>query len=207
MWLKVNTWNQQYLILIFMYSKKHLWKGFYSPVSALLFMVLKFSFKRWLSYKCRLNHCGEGMWGKLDIDLKAWLFDIDLKAWLFNRKTSVSSGRPQHLEHYHTEHRGPTGLCAQPAALHAADPRLHCQVQLQPHHQVRRWHISGRSHQQQRLKRTTERKWHSWLNGVALTTCPSMWRRQRRLWWTSGETLLTTPTDHRHLDCGESQQH
>ncbi len=42
----------------------------------------------------------------------------------------------QHLEHYHTEHRCPTGLCAQPAALHAADPRLHCQVQLQPHHQV-----------------------------------------------------------------------
>ncbi len=43
------------------------------------------------------------------------------------------------------------------------------------------------------MKRTTERKWRSWLNGVALTTCPSMWRRQRRLWWTSGETLLTTP--------------
>ncbi len=43
------------------------------------------------------------------------------------------------------------------------------------------------------MKRTTERKWHSWLNGVALTTCPSMWRRQRRLWWTSGETPLTTP--------------
>ncbi len=43
------------------------------------------------------------------------------------------------------------------------------------------------------MKRTTERKWHSWLNGVAQTTCPSMWRRQRRLWWTSGETRLTTP--------------
>ncbi len=43
------------------------------------------------------------------------------------------------------------------------------------------------------MKRTTERKWHSWLNGVALTTCPSMWGRQRRLWWTSGETPLTTP--------------
>ncbi len=43
------------------------------------------------------------------------------------------------------------------------------------------------------MKRTTERKWHSWLNGVAQTTCPSMWRRQRRLWWTSGETPLTTP--------------
>ncbi len=62
---------------------------------------------------------------------------------LFNRKTSVSSGRPQHLKHYHTEHRCPTGLCAQLAALHAADPRLHCQVQLQPHHQVCWWHISG----------------------------------------------------------------
>ncbi len=36
------------------------------------------------------------------------------------------------------------------------------------------------------MKRTTERKWHSWLNGVALTICPSMWRRQRRLCWTSG---------------------
>ncbi len=43
------------------------------------------------------------------------------------------------------------------------------------------------------MKRTTERKWHSWLSGVALTICPSMWRRQRRLWWTSGETPLTTP--------------
>ncbi len=43
------------------------------------------------------------------------------------------------------------------------------------------------------MKRTTERKWHSWLNGVALTICPSMWRRQRRLCWTSGETPLTTP--------------
>ncbi len=59
---------------------------------------------------------------------------------------SVSPCRPQHLEHYHTEHRCPTRLCAQPAALHAADPRLHCQVQLQPHHQVRWWHNSGRSH-------------------------------------------------------------
>ncbi len=35
--------------------------------------------------------------------------------------------------------------------------------------------------------------WHSWLNGVVLTTCPSMWVRQRRLWWTSSETLVTTP--------------
>ncbi len=32
------------------------------------------------------------------------------------------------------------------------------------------------------------------LNGVALTICPSMWRRQRRLCWTSGGgTPLTTP--------------
>ncbi len=36
---------------------------------------------------------------------------------LFNRKTSVSPCRPQHLQHYHTEHRCPTRLCAQPAAL------------------------------------------------------------------------------------------
>ncbi len=49
-------------------------------------------------------------------------FPLQLDPGLFNRKTSVSSGRPQHLEHYHTEHRCPTGLCAQPAALHAADP-------------------------------------------------------------------------------------
>ncbi len=31
------------------------------------------------------------------------------------------------------------------------------------------------------------------LNGVVLATCPSMWVRQRRLWWTSGETRVTTP--------------
>ncbi len=108
-----------------------------------------------------------------------------------NRKTSVSPCRPQHLEHYHTEHRCPTRLRAQPAALHAADPRLHCQVQLQPHHQVRWWHNSGRSHQQQRWNALQR---GSWLNGVALTICPSMWVRQRRLWWTSGgRTPLTTP--------------
>ncbi len=110
------------------------------------------------------------------------------------------TGRPQSVRVGHNTSStttlstgGPTGLCAQPAALHAADPRLHCQVQLQPHHQVRRWHISGRVSSATTMKRTTERKWHSWLNGVALTTCPSMWRRQRRLWWTSGETPLTTP--------------
>ncbi len=43
------------------------------------------------------------------------------------------------------------------------------------------------------MKRTTERKWHSWLNGAVQTTCPSMWVRQRRLWWTTGETRVTTP--------------
>ncbi len=38
------------------------------------------------------------------------------------------------------------------------------------------------------MKLTTERKYHSWLNGAVQTTCPSMWVRQRRLWWTTGET-------------------
>ncbi len=33
------------------------------------------------------------------------------------------------------------------------------------------------------MKHPTERKWHNWLNGVVQTTCPSMWVRQRRLWW------------------------
>ncbi len=42
------------------------------------------------------------------------------------------------------------------------------------------------------MKRAKERKWHSWLNGAVLTTCSSIWGRQRWLWWTSGETLLTT---------------
>ncbi len=68
----------------------------------------------------------------LNNSLCNWI--LDFLTW----KTSVSACRPQHLEHYHTEHRCPTRLCAQPAALHAADPRLHCQVQLQPHHQVSR---------------------------------------------------------------------
>ncbi len=33
---------------------------------------------------------------------------------LFNRKTSVSPCRPQHLEHYHTEHRCPQGCVLSP---------------------------------------------------------------------------------------------
>ncbi len=60
-----------------------------------------------------------------------WILDF-----LTGRLQSVRVGHNT-FEHYHTEHRCPTRLCAQPAALHAADPRLHCQVQLQPHHQVR----------------------------------------------------------------------
>ncbi len=83
---------------------------------------------------------------------------------LSNRKTSGSPCWPQHLEHYHTEHRCPTRLCAQPAALHAADPRLHCQVQLQPHHQVRWWHNSGRSYQQQ--------QWNTLQRGSGTTGWP-----------------------------------
>ncbi len=80
----------------------------------------------------------------LNNSLCNWILDF-----LTGRPQSVRVGH-KHLEHYHTEHRCPTRLCAQPAALHAADPRLHCQVQLQPHHQVCWWHNSGRSHQQQR---------------------------------------------------------
>ncbi len=88
----------------------------------------------------------------LNASLCNWILDF------LTGKTSVSVCRPQHLEHYHTEHRCPTGLCAQPAALHAADPRLQCQVQLQPHHQVRWWHNSGRSHQQQQWKEVAQRE-------------------------------------------------
>ncbi len=67
----------------------------------------------------------------LNNSLCNWILDF-----LTGRPQSVRVGH-KHLENYHTEHRCPTRLCAQPAALHAADPRLHCQVQLQPHHQIR----------------------------------------------------------------------
>ncbi len=54
---------------------------------------------------------------------------------------------------------------------------------------------------------TTERKWHSWLNGVALTICPSMWVRQGGCGGLQEDELhWSPPTDHRQLDCGESQQ-
>ncbi len=78
---------------------------------------------------------------------------------------------PYHAVEKRHKHRCPTRLCAQPAALHAADPRMHCQVQLQPHHQV----------SATMMKCTTERKWHSWLNGVDQTTCPSMRVRKKEV--------------------------
>ncbi len=43
------------------------------------------------------------------------------------------------------------------------------------------------------MKRTTERKWHSWMNGVALTTLSLNVEKTKEVWWTSGETPLTTP--------------
>ncbi len=49
-------------------------------------------------------------------------FPLELDPGLYNKKTSVNPCQPQHFEHYHTEHRFPIGLCAQPAALHAANP-------------------------------------------------------------------------------------
>ncbi|KAL0150808.1 hypothetical protein M9458_053890 [Cirrhinus mrigala] len=45
---------------------------------------------------------------------------LGLNTSLCNWILDFLTGRPQ--------------LCAQPASLHTADPRLHCQVQLQPHH-------------------------------------------------------------------------
>ncbi len=125
---------------------------------------------------------------------------------LSNLKSSVILCWPHHLEHYHTEHRCPTGLCAQPAALHTADPRLHNQGRSKPHHQVCRWHISGRSHQQHDETHYREEvaqlaEWCS-ANNLSLNVS-----RQRRLWWTQEKLCWPPPTDHRQLDCGESQQH
>ncbi len=54
------------------------------------------------------------------------------------------------------------------------------------------------------MKRTTERKWHSWLNGVALTTCPSMWRDKGGCDGLQEKLCWPPPTDHRHLDWRES---
>ncbi len=50
------------------------------------------------------------------------------------------TGRPQSVRVGHNTSSTTTlSTGAHKAALHAADPRLHCQVQLQPHHQVRWW--------------------------------------------------------------------
>ncbi len=117
---------------------------------------------------------------------------LQLDPGLFNRKTSVSSGRPQHLEHYHTEHRGPTGLCAQPLLFTLLTHD--CTAKFSSNHIIKfadDTSVVGLI--STTMKRTTERKWHSWLNGVALTTCPSMWRDKGGCDGTSGETLLTTP--------------
>ncbi|XP_059814124.1 uncharacterized protein LOC132385903 [Hypanus sabinus] len=53
-------------------------------------------------------------------------------------ETSVSPDQVQHLQKHDTEHGGAPGLCAQSTAVHSADPRLCCNTQLEPHHQVRR---------------------------------------------------------------------
>ncbi len=72
-----------------------------------------------------------------------WILDI-----LTSRPQSVRVGRNTSSTTTLWYRCGcPTGLCAQPTALHAADSRLHCQVQLQIHHQVCN---SDRSHQKQR---------------------------------------------------------
>ncbi|XP_059842900.1 uncharacterized protein LOC132403518 [Hypanus sabinus] len=62
---------------------------------------------------------------------------LQLDPRLPDRVTSVSQDREQHLQHHHTEHGGPPGLRAQSTAVHPADPRLCCNTQLEPHHQVR----------------------------------------------------------------------
>ncbi len=104
---------------------------------------------------------------------------------LFNRKTSVSPCRPQHLEHYHTEHRCPTRLCSSRCWPMTALPSSTNHIIKFADDTTVVGLISNNNEMHYREE--------VWLNGVALIICPSMWGRQRRLCWTSGETLLTTP--------------
>ncbi len=61
------------------------------------------------------------------------------------------TGRPQSVRVGHNTSSTTTLSTGAPqGCVLSPDPWLHCQVQLQPHHQVRWWHNSGRSHQQQR---------------------------------------------------------
>ncbi|KAK3535205.1 hypothetical protein QTP70_004760 [Hemibagrus guttatus] len=50
-------------------------------------------------------------------------FHTDINPTLPNCDTSVSSDREQHLQHDHTEHWSPSGLCTQPTAVQYADSK------------------------------------------------------------------------------------
>ncbi|KAF7698504.1 hypothetical protein HF521_005014, partial [Silurus meridionalis] len=60
---------------------------------------------------------------------------LQLDPGLPDRETSVSPDWEQHLQHHHTEHWGPSGLCAQSTAVHSADSRLCSNAQLESYHQ------------------------------------------------------------------------
>ncbi|KAK3507128.1 hypothetical protein QTP70_007960 [Hemibagrus guttatus] len=61
---------------------------------------------------------------------------LQLDPGLPDWETSVSPDREQLLQHHHTEHWSPSGLCAQPTAVHFADSRLYSNAQFKPHCQV-----------------------------------------------------------------------
>ncbi|KAK3560344.1 hypothetical protein QTP86_006429 [Hemibagrus guttatus] len=69
----------------------------------------------------------------LNTSLCNWILDF-----LTGRPQTPSQNREQPLQHHHTEHWSPSGLCAQPTAVHFADSRLCSNAQFKPHRQVRR---------------------------------------------------------------------
>ncbi len=103
---------------------------------------------------------------------------------------SVSAATPRALPHWaQVPHKAVysarcSSRCWPTTALPNSAPTTSSILQM-----THQWVSSGTT-----MKRTTERKGHSWLNGVAQTTCPSMWVRQRKLWWTSGWNSADHPS-------------
>ncbi|KAK3525499.1 hypothetical protein QTP86_032837, partial [Hemibagrus guttatus] len=60
---------------------------------------------------------------------------LGLNSTLCNWILDFLTGRPQLVQHHHTEHWSPSGLCAQPTAAHFVDSQLCSNAQFKPHYQ------------------------------------------------------------------------
>lgn len=91
---------------------------------------------------------------------------------------------------YHPEHRRPSNLRPESAAVQPDNPCLCYQVHYKPHHQIHQLHNSSEPHPRTTMSRPGENRWSSWCSACGKNNLILIVDKSKESSLTSGRTSL-----------------